>query len=253
MPPAGRNSVWGGDHRVILKGAKEALFKRRDTMVDSSDDRVNRRNGYRVRDWDTRVETIPLTIPKLREGTYFPDWLLQPRRRAERAMTAVIGEAYLLGISTRKMERLVETMEISHLSKSQVSEMAKDLDQIVTEFRNCPLDAGGYPYVWRDALVMRYREGGHIVNVAVVVATDVNTEGRREILGMVVLHPSGMPGQADHGGGIVGNAHEDEPDDSLIHHIDGRDPRFRTSQQKLESVLVLTIPCHISTLIAFGA
>jgi len=151
------------------------------------DDRVNRRNGYRVRDWDTRVGTIPLAIPKLREGTYFPDWLLQPRRRAERAMTAVIGEAYLLGVSTRKMERLVQTMGISHLSKSQVSEMAKDLDQMVAEFRNRPLDAGGYPYVWLDALVMRCREGGHVVNVAVVVATGVNTDGRREILGMDVF------------------------------------------------------------------
>jgi len=102
-------------------------------------------------------------------------------------MTAMIGEACLLGVSTRKMERLVQTLWISHLSKSQLSEMAKDLDQMVTKFCNRPLDAGGYPYVWLDALVMRCRDGNHIVNLAVVVDTGVNTEGRREILGMDVF------------------------------------------------------------------
>ena len=110
-------------------------------------DRENSRNGYRLRDWDTRAGSLDLAIPKLRTGTYFPDWLLQPRRRAERAMVAVVAECYLRGVSTRRVEGLVKTLGIERLSKSQVSEMAKSLDAMVADFRNRPLDRGPYIYV----------------------------------------------------------------------------------------------------------
>jgi transposase-like protein len=149
-----------------------------------SPDRVNRRNGYRTRRWDTRVGTIDLKIPKLREGTYFPDWLLDARTRSERAFIACVAEAYVRGVSTRRVEGLVETLGIASLSKSQVSELAKELDEMVTDFRNRPLDAGPYTYVWADALTMKVREGGRIVNIACLVATGVNAEGNREILGV---------------------------------------------------------------------
>lgn len=159
-----------------------------------SADRVNRRNGYRERQWDTRAGTIPLSIPKLREGTYFPEWLLDRRRRAEQAITAVIAESYLLGVSTRKVEHLVQAMGLTGISKSQVSEMAKSLDATVEDFRTRPLDAGPYRYVWLDAMVVKCREGGRVVNVAVVVATGVNAEGRREILGTDVITREDGPG-----------------------------------------------------------
>ena len=107
-----------------------------------SDERVNSRNGYRPREWDTRVGTMELAIPKLREGSYYPDWLLERRKRAERALTTVVATCYLLGVSTRRMEKLVETLGITRLSKSQVSVMAKELDEHVESFRTRPLDAG---------------------------------------------------------------------------------------------------------------
>jgi len=151
-----------------------------------SEERVNSRNGYRHRDFDTRVGTLDVAIPKLRTGSYFPDWLLQPRRRAEKALTSVVATCYFLGVSTRRMERLVEALGIARLSKSQVSEMAKSLDEQVAAFRNRPLDAGPYTYVWIDALTQRVREGGRIVNVSALIATGVNAEGRREILGLEV-------------------------------------------------------------------
>ena len=154
---------------------------------ERSEARVNRRNGHRVRDFDTRLGTLALSIPKLRQGSYFPDWLLEHRRRAERAVIAAVAEAYVLGVSTRKMEKLVQTLGIASLSKSQVSEMAKELDEMVASFRNRPLDAGPYVYVSVDALVVKCREGGRIVNVAVVVATGVNADGHREILGTDVF------------------------------------------------------------------
>lgn len=109
-----------------------------------SPDRVNSRNGYRDRRWDTRAGTVELAIPKLREGSYFPDWLLEPRRRAEKALVAVVADAYLRGVSTRRVDRLVQTMGIEGISKSQVSRMAAELDEMVTEFRNRPLDSGPY-------------------------------------------------------------------------------------------------------------
>jgi putative transposase len=151
-----------------------------------SPDRVNRRNGYRERPWDTRVGTIALAIPKLREGSYFPEWLLEPRRRAERALVNVVCEAYVNGVSTRRVDHLVEAMGLSGISKSRVSEMARELDAVVDDFRNRPLD-GSFPYVWLDALTQRCREGGRIVQVALVVAIGITQDGRREILGAEVI------------------------------------------------------------------
>src|SRR4029453_4327032 len=122
-------------------------------------DRSNPRNGYRHRGWDPRAGSIDLAIPKLREATYFPEWLLERRRRAESALVSVVATSYLLGVSTRRMEKLVEALGITRLSKSQVSEMAKDLDGQVEAFRTRPLDAGPYTFVAADALVLKVREG----------------------------------------------------------------------------------------------
>lgn len=146
--------------------------------------RVNHRNGYRIRRWDTRAGTIDLAIPKLRRGSYFPEGLLEPRRRAEKALINVIAESYVTGVSTRKVENLVQTLGIAGISKSQVSEMAKSLDEMVEAFRNRRLDDRTFPIVWLDALVIKTREGGRVPNVAVVIATGVNSEGYREILGL---------------------------------------------------------------------
>ena len=149
--------------------------------------RVNRRNGYRTRQWDTRVGTIPLAIPKLRQGSYFPDWLLEPRRRAERALVQVVTECYVRGVSTRRVEGLVRSLGLAGMSKSQVSELAKELDELVESWRARPLDEGPYRYLSLDAMTQRCREAGRVVNVAVVIATAVNREGRREVLGCEVI------------------------------------------------------------------
>jgi putative transposase len=154
---------------------------------EQSPERVNYRNGYRPRPFDTRVGSIDLAIPKLRRGSYFPDWLLDPRRRAEKALVAVVAECYVRGVSTRRVDGLVKTLGIESLSKSQVSRMASELDEMVTGFRNRPLDAGPYTYVWVDALTQKVREGGRIINVAVVIAVGVNRDGHREILGLDVI------------------------------------------------------------------
>jgi transposase-like protein len=153
---------------------------------ERSDERTNTRNGYRRRAWDTRAGSIDLAIPKLRQGSYFPGWLLERRRRAEAALVTVVATSYLLGVSTRRVEKLVETLGITRLSKSQVSEMAKDLDAQVEAFRTRPLDAGPYTFVAADALVLKVREAGRIVNVHALLATGVNAEGYREILGLHV-------------------------------------------------------------------
>jgi transposase-like protein len=153
---------------------------------ERSGERKNTRNGYRLREWDTRAGSISLAIPKLRQGSYFPDWLLERRRRAEAALVTVVATSYLLGVSTRRMEKLVETLGITRLSKSQVSEMARDLDAQVEAFRTRPLDAGPYTFVAADALVLKVREGGRTVNVHALLATGVNAEGYREILGLHV-------------------------------------------------------------------
>jgi putative transposase len=151
-----------------------------------SPERINIRNGYRVREFDTRAGTLDVAIPKLRSGSYFPDWLLERRRRAERALTTVVATCYLLGVSTRRMEKLVESLGITRLSKSQVSEMAKDLDEQVAAFRHRPLDAGPYTFLAADALVLKVREGGRVVGVHALIATGVNADGHREILGLQV-------------------------------------------------------------------
>jgi putative transposase len=149
-----------------------------------SDDRVNSRNGYRHRDWDTRAGTIDLAIPKIRSGSYFPAWLLERRRRSEQALISVVATCYLLGVSTRRVEKLAQTLGVTQLSKSQVSEMAKVLDGRVAEFRNRPLDGSPYTFVWVDALTRKVREGGRVVNVHALIAVGVNAEGHREILGI---------------------------------------------------------------------
>jgi transposase-like protein len=149
-----------------------------------SDDRSNRRNGYRAREWDTRAGTVELAIPKLREGSYFPAWLLERRRRSEQALISVVATCYLLGVSTRRVEKLAATLGVTQLSKSQVSDMAKTLDARVAEFRNRPLDGSPYTFCWADALVMKVREGGRVVNVHVLVAVGVNADGHREVLGV---------------------------------------------------------------------
>ena len=149
--------------------------------------RTAQRNGYRHRDLDTRVGTIDVAIPKLRKGTYFPEWLLERRKRAESALITVVADCYLAGVSTRRMDKLVKTLGIDSLSKSQVSRMATDLDQLVDEFRHRPLDAAGpFTFVAADALTMKVREGGRVINAVVLLATGVNGDGHREVLGLRV-------------------------------------------------------------------
>jgi putative transposase len=177
--------------RAMVKEFAEALMS-----VDAgcgagygerSPERVNRRNGYRERDWDTRVGSIELAVPRLREGSYFPDWLLQPRRRAEQAFVSVIADAYLAGVSTRRVEKLVQQLGVERMSRSQVSRLAKSLDQIVEDFRSRSLEGAPYAYLTLDALVVKCREGGRTVNVCVVHAVGVNKEGFRESLGLDVV------------------------------------------------------------------
>ncbi|HEY5658947.1 MAG TPA: IS256 family transposase [Myxococcota bacterium] len=151
-----------------------------------SDERTNRRNGYRERRWDTRVGSIELAIPKLREGSYFPDFLLSRRRRAEQALISVVATSYLLGVSTRRVEKLAETLGITSLSRSQVSALAKSLDTAVEEFRARPLASGPYRFVQADALTLKVREGGRVVIVHGLIAVGVNADGHREILGFEV-------------------------------------------------------------------
>jgi putative transposase len=152
-----------------------------------SPDRVNSRNGYRHRDLDTRVGTIDVAIPKLRQGSYFPEWLLERRKRAEAALISVVATCYLLGVSTRRMDKLVQTLGITSLSRSQVSRMAADLDEQVAAFRTRPLgEAGPFTFVAADALTMKVREQGRVVNAVVLVATGVNGDGHREVLGVKV-------------------------------------------------------------------
>ena len=149
--------------------------------------RAAQRNGYRHRDLDTRVGTVDVAIPKLRSGTYFPEWLLERRKRAESALITVVADCYLAGVSTRRMDKLVKTLGIDSLSKSQVSRMAADLDQVVVEFRHRPLDeAGPFTFVAADALTMKVREGGRVINAVALIAVGVNGDGHREVLGLRV-------------------------------------------------------------------
>ena len=149
--------------------------------------RTAQRNGYRHRELDTRVGTLDVAIPKLRSGTYFPEWLLERRKRAESALITVVADCYLAGVSTRRMDKLVKTLGINALSKSQVSRMAEDLDEQVEAFRHRPLDAAGpFTFVAADALTMKVREHGRVINAVVLLATGVNADGHREVLGLRV-------------------------------------------------------------------
>jgi putative transposase len=149
---------------------------------ERSGERATYRNGYRERALDTRLGTLNLKIPKLRTGSYFPGFL-EPRRTAEKALVAVIQEAWIAGVSTRRVDDLVQAMGLSGISKSSVSKLCKDIDERVTGFLQRPL-AGEWPYLWLDATYLKVREGGRVVSVAVIVAVAVTTEGRREIVGL---------------------------------------------------------------------
>jgi putative transposase len=151
---------------------------------ERSSTRINQRNGYRERTWETRAGAVPLEIPKLRKGSYFPGFL-EPRRASEKALTAVIQEAYVQGVSTRSVDDLVKAMGMTGISKSQVSRLCAEIDERVKAFLERPIE-GSWPYLWIDATYVKVRESGRIVSVAVIIAVGVNGDGRREVLGMAV-------------------------------------------------------------------
>lgn len=178
--------------RAMVKTFADALMSAEADAIcgapygQRSEWRTNQRNGYRAREWDTRAGTVELAVPKLRQGSYFPDWLLAHRRRAEQALVSVVATSYLLGVSTRRVEKLVEQLGVASLSRSQVSQMAAYLDVQVEAFRSRPLDTGPYTFVWMDALTIKVREAGRTVNVHALVAVGVNGDGQREVLGLEV-------------------------------------------------------------------
>jgi putative transposase len=149
---------------------------------EKSSERLAQRNGYRERAWETRAGTVELRIPKLRKGSYFPGFL-EPRRLAEKALTAVVQEAYIQGISTRSVDDLVKALGMSGISKSQVSRLCEEIDERVRAFLERPIE-GDWPYLWIDATYVKVRNNGRVVPVAVIMAVGVNADGRREVLGM---------------------------------------------------------------------
>src|SRR4249920_3424762 len=180
---------------MISFAAERLMALESDTLCgaghgERNDGRVNQRNGYRDRDWHTRAGTVELRIPKLRKGSYFPGFL-EPRRLAEKALTAVIQEAYIQGISTRSVDDLVKALGMEGISKSQVSRLCGEIDERVQAFLSRPIE-GEWPYLWLDATYVKARRDHHILgssprtSVAVIVAVAVNTDGRREVLGMTV-------------------------------------------------------------------
>ena len=172
--------------RVLIQSVIEAEVTQRvgAQPYERSPERTNQRNGYRERPYATRVGELDLRIPKLREGTYYPCFL-EPRRMAEKALTAVIQEAYIQGVSTRSVDDLVKAMGMSGISKSQVSRLCEEIDGRVKAFLERPID-GDWPYLWIDATYLKVRRGGRIVSVAAIIAVGVNTDGRREVLGMQI-------------------------------------------------------------------
>ena len=162
----------------------EAKEKTGAARYERTKKRITYRNGYRLRSWDTRVGCLELKIPKLRRGSYYPSFL-EPRRRAEKALLAVIQEAYVLGVSTRKVEDLVRALGMEGVSKSEVSRICAELDKEIRLFLQRPL-TGRYPYIWLDAIYLKVREDGRVVNMALVIATGVKETGEREFLGLDV-------------------------------------------------------------------
>jgi putative transposase len=199
-----RKAIGDGDVDFLREGLRvlaEAVMEAEVTEVTGvphgerdPERRLTRRNGYRERRWDTRVGTVDLSIPRVRDGSYFPS-LLEPRRRAERALLAVVQEAYVAGVSTRRVEDLVEALGITSMSKSQVSRMCAALDAEVEAFRARPLVEERYPYLWLDATYLKVRESGRVVSMAALVATGVGMNGERRILGLE-LAPGNDEGSA---------------------------------------------------------
>jgi len=208
-----RKAIADGDADFLREGVKalaQAVMEAEVTEltgvphgVRDPEHRDTHRNGYRERRWDTRVGTIGLAVPRVRDGSYLPS-LLEPRRRAERAMLAVVQEAYVLGVSTRRVEDLVEALGVSGISKSQVSRICAALDTEVEAFRGRSLEGETYPYLWLDATYVKVREGGRVVNMAALVAMGVGESGERRILGLD-LAPGNTEGSAWSGfiGGLV--------------------------------------------------